>query len=105
MEHPAYTLSLLTTAGGLMGYYRKGSIPSLVSGLVFGSVYGIAGYLLHMNRDGGLEMALGASTLLLGAGVIRGMPSRFTKPVPVVLTALGGLGSYYYYNKYKEFYP
>ena len=88
-----------------MGYVRKGSKPSLLAGLVFGGVYAYAGYLLRQNADGGLEIALGASSLMLVTGVARGIPSRFTKPVPLVLTVLGGLGSTYYYRKYKEFYP
>ncbi|CUS22164.1 LAQU0S04e09648g1_1 [Lachancea quebecensis] len=105
MEHPAFTLAALTTMGGAMGYARKGSKPSLLAGLVFGGVYGYAGYLLHKNADGGLEIALGASSLMLLTGIARGVPSRFKKPVPLVLTVLGGLGTFYYYRKYKEFYP
>ncbi|QLQ79053.1 hypothetical protein HG537_0B04000 [Torulaspora globosa] len=105
MEHPAYTLGLLAATGGIMGYARKRSVPSLVAGLVFGGIYGYAGYLLHHNRDNGLEIALGASLVMLTTGVARGIPSRFRKPVPLTLTLLGSLGTYYYYNKYKEFYP
>lgn len=104
MEHPAYTLGLLSAIGGTMGYVRKGSVPSLAAGLLVGGLYGYAGYLLHGNRDGGLELALGTSAFLLATGIVRGIPSRFTKPVPVVLTLLGGLGSTYYFKKYKEFY-
>ncbi|SCU91180.1 LADA_0F08548g1_1 [Lachancea dasiensis] len=104
MEHPAYTLAALTTLGGTMGFLRKGSKPSLVAGLVFGGVYGYAGYLLSKNADNGLELALGASSLMLVTGLARGIPSRFSKPVPLVLTVLGGLGSAYYGKKYKEFY-
>lgn len=88
-----------------MGYLRKGSVPSLIAGLTFGGVYGYAGYLLKQNADGGLELALGASSLMLLTGIARGIPSRFTKPVPLVLTILGGVGTGYYYYKYKQFYP
>lgn len=105
MEHPAFTLGFLTATGGIIGYARKGSVPSLVAGLVFGGVYGYAGYLLHHNRDNGLEIALGASLFMLVTGIARGAPSRFKKPVPLTLTLLGSLGSAYYYKKYKEFYP
>ncbi|KAH3902532.1 Tmh11p SCDLUD_000111 [Saccharomycodes ludwigii] len=105
MEHPAWTLSGLCVIGGSMGYLRKKSVPSLAAGLIFGGIYAYSGYLLHNNADNGLELALGASSVLFATGLIRGFPSRFTKPVPVVLTVLGGLGSLYYYKKYKEFYP
>ncbi|KAL2711052.1 hypothetical protein KLU848_0289 [Kluyveromyces marxianus] len=105
MEHPSYTLAALATIGGTMGYVRKGSVPSLIAGLTFGGIYGYAGYLLKQNADYGLELALGASSVMLATGIARGIPSRFTKPVPLVLTLLGGLGTFYYYKKYKEFYP
>lgn len=105
MEHLALTLGFLTAAGGAMGYARKGSVPSLAAGLVFGGIYGYSGYLLHENRDNGLELALGASAVMLVTGIARGIPSRFRKPVPLTLTLLGAVGSAYYYKKYKEFYP
>ncbi|SCV03930.1 LANO_0G07118g1_1 [Lachancea nothofagi CBS 11611] len=104
MEHPAYTLAALTALGGSMGYIRKGSKPSLIAGLAFGGIYGYSGYLLSQNADYGLELALGASTLMLVTGIARGVPSRFRKPVPLVLTVLGGLGTAFYTKKYNEFY-
>lgn len=105
MEHPAFTLGMLATVGGTMGYLRKKSVPSLASGLIFGGIYAYAGYLLKNNADYGLEIALGASSLMCGVGIVRGIPSKFKKPVPLVLSVLGGLGTAYYYKKYKEFYP
>ncbi|KAL3230197.1 Uncharacterized protein RNJ44_01560 [Nakaseomyces bracarensis] len=105
MEHPAYTLSALTTVGGIIGYMRKKSIPSLVAGLAFGSVYAISGYLLHMNRDYGLELALGTSVALAASGIFRGALSVPLKPVPAILALCGTTGTVYYFRKYKEFYP
>ena len=104
-EHPSYTLSALLFAGGAAGFIKKRSIPSLVAGLTFSTAYAVAGYLLHKNADWGLEIALGSSALLFSAGGARGLPSRFTKPVPVVLTTLGLAGTLYYAKKYNEFYP
>merc|ERR1712080_787887 len=77
----------------VMGYARKGSMPSLVAGTTFSIIYGVAGYLLKQNADYGLELALGASTTLLAAGIGRAIPSRFKKPVPLVLLVLGGVSS------------
>ncbi|KAH3666612.1 hypothetical protein WICMUC_005596 [Wickerhamomyces mucosus] len=105
MEHPSFTLSALLLAGGTAGYISKRSIPSLVAGITFSAVYGYAGYLLKNNSDYGLELALGSSGLLLAAGIARGIPVGFKKPVPIILTTLGGLGSFYYAKKYNEFYP
>lgn len=104
MEHPALTLSGLCALGGTIGYFRKGSVPSLVAGVTFGVLYGYAGYLLKQNADWGLELALGCSSTLLVAGISRAIPTKFRKPVPLVPVALGGLSSAYYSKKYSEFY-
>ncbi|KAK6459074.1 transmembrane proteins 14C-domain-containing protein [Scheffersomyces xylosifermentans] len=105
MEHPSITLSGLCAVGGVMGYVRKGSVPSLVAGLTFSALYGSAAYLLRQNADYGLELALGTSATLLVAGIGRAIPTKFAKPLPLVLVALGGLSSAYYFKKYNEFYP
>lgn len=105
MEHPSYTLSGLCAIGGIMGYVRKGSMPSLIAGTTFSILYGTAGYLLKQNQDWGLELALGSSSVLLLAGLGRSIPTKFKKPVPLVLLGLGGLSTLYYGKKYNEFYP
>lgn len=105
MEHPAFTLAGLCAVGGTMGYLRKGSVPSLVAGATFTVLYGYSGYLLKKNADWGLELALGCSVTLLAAGLGRAIPTHFSKPVPLVLVALGGLSTFYYGKKYNEFYP
>lgn len=88
-----------------MIFSKKKSIPSLAAGVVFSAAFGAAGYLLHKNADYGLELALGSSSLLLAAGIARGIPVKFSKPVPLILTTLGLLSSAYYTKKYNEFYP
>ncbi|KAI3405903.2 hypothetical protein KGF56_001122 [Candida oxycetoniae] len=105
MEHPAFTLSGLCAVGGLMGYFRKGSVPSLVAGIAVSTLYGYSGYLLKRNADYGIELALGTSGLLLLAGLSRAIPTSFQKPVPLLLVFLGGLSTGYYLKKYNEFYP
>lgn len=88
-----------------MGYARKGSMPSLIAGTTFTLLYGAAGYLLKQNQDWGLELALGSSSVLFLAGLGRSFPTKFKKPVPLVLLGLGGLSTFYYAKKYNEFYP
>lgn len=105
MEHPAFTLSGLCAVGGIMGYVRKGSVPSLVAGTAISILYGTAGYLLKNNADWGLELALGASTTVLAAGIGRSIPTSFKKPIPLLLLGIGGLSTAYYTKKYNEFYP
>lgn len=80
-------------------------MPSLVAGATFLILYGYAGYLLKLNADWGLELALGGSATLLAAGVGRLSSTAFKKPVPLVLLVLGGLLTGYYAKKYNEFYP
>ncbi|CAN3355927.1 hypothetical protein DICA4_C01596 [Diutina catenulata] len=104
MEHPAFTLSGLCLVGGVMGYSRKRSMPSLIAGLAFGGLYAVSGYLLKQNADYGLELALGSSATLLMAGLGRAIPTQFKKPLPLMLVALGGLSTAYYTKKYNEFY-
>lgn len=43
----AYALVIAT--GGLVGYFKAGSVPSLVAGLVFGSILGVGAYLTSVN--------------------------------------------------------
>lgn len=88
-----------------MGFLRKRSTPSLVAGITFGALYGVAGYLLKNNADWGLELALGCSSTLLAAGFSRSSSTGFKKPVPLLLFALGGVSTAYYAKKYNEFYP
>ena len=55
-------------AGGLMGYAKARSVPSLVAGLSFGTLYAAAGYLIASGRErNGHDLAVGVSALLVGA--------------------------------------
>ncbi len=38
IETPAYILGALTAGGGITGYIRTGSVPSIVAGLTVGSL-------------------------------------------------------------------
>lgn len=105
MDHPAFTLAGLCAVGGAMGYFRKGSLPSLVAGITFTALYGCSGYLLKQNADWGLELALGTSSILLAAGVARSRATKFRKPVPIAIMVIGGWSAFYYGKKYHEFYP
>uniref|UniRef100_K1PM54 Transmembrane protein 14C n=1 Tax=Magallana gigas TaxID=29159 RepID=K1PM54_MAGGI len=57
--------SVTVTAGGLMGYVRAGSIPSLVAGLAFGSLMGYGTYQTS-NDPQNVNLSLVTSGLLAG---------------------------------------
>jgi uncharacterized membrane protein (UPF0136 family) len=57
---------LLTIAGGVMGYVSKGSVPSIVAGVISGLLLLLAAFLLPGNAAAGLGIALVVSLLLAG---------------------------------------
>ncbi|KAI8086202.1 transmembrane proteins 14C-domain-containing protein [Halteromyces radiatus] len=95
-HHPAYTMSALCVVGGITGYSRTRSIPSLVAGISVGALYGVAGYIIKENRDYGHELAVGASTILAISSIPRAIKTR--KPVPIAL-AITSLAAGAYYTK------
>ncbi|KAI9476082.1 MAG: transmembrane proteins 14C-domain-containing protein [Benjaminiella poitrasii] len=100
-QHPSYTLAGLCAVGGVAGFARTRSIPSLVAGLSVGALYGTAGYLIQQNRDYGHETAVAASTLLGGAMIPRAIRTR--KPVPVALSVISLVAGGYYVKKIIEY--
>ncbi|CBF87113.1 transmembrane proteins 14C-domain-containing protein [Aspergillus tetrazonus] len=102
-EHPSITLSALLSAGGVAGYLKTRSRPSLIAGLGLGVSYAFSGYLLKQNKDYGAELALANSVVLLGAGASRTIKTKAKAPVPIGLATAGLLASLYYAKKVKEF--
>ncbi|OJJ99860.1 TMEM14 family protein [Aspergillus aculeatinus CBS 121060] len=102
-EHPSFTLAALLPAGGIAGFMRTGSKPSLIAGVGLGLSYGFAGYLIKENKDYGTELALGNSILLLGSAIPRIIKTKARAPMPLVLGATGLLASFYYQKKVREF--
>jgi uncharacterized membrane protein (UPF0136 family) len=55
---------LLTIAGGIIGYVKAGSLPSIIAGAIAGILLLIAAFLLPENQLWGLGLALFTSLLL-----------------------------------------
>ena len=56
----------LTIVGGVIGYVKAGSAPSIIAGAITGIVLLIAGYILPEHRAAGLVTAFIVSLLLAG---------------------------------------
>lgn len=61
------------------------------------------GYLLKKNKDYGAELALANSVLLTGSAIPRIIKTGARAPVPLALGAVGGLATFYYQKKFREF--
>src|SRR6266478_9650927 len=55
---------ILTIAGGVIGYVKAGSLPSIVAGSITGVLLLVAAFLLPEHRASGLATALILSLLL-----------------------------------------
>jgi uncharacterized membrane protein (UPF0136 family) len=49
-SHLSYTLGALSALGGIAGFLKTGSKPSLIAGLSVGSIYIYGGYLINVRK-------------------------------------------------------
>jgi uncharacterized membrane protein (UPF0136 family) len=54
----------LTIVGGVVGYVKAGSLPSIIAGAITGVLLLVAGWIFPTNRTAGLVIALVVSVLL-----------------------------------------
>lgn len=59
-----YSYAFLVALGGIIGFVKAGSVPSLVMGLLFGGLLAISGYLFSNGKQGGRNCALILSLVL-----------------------------------------
>ncbi|KAL8794305.1 MAG: hypothetical protein Q9195_003131 [Heterodermia aff. obscurata] len=90
----AYLLALLTAGGGLTGYIRTGSVPSVAAGVTVGALYALGGYRIQNRQPYGVELALLASVVLAGSSVPRAV--RTAKPLPIGLSVVAAFGLWRY---------
>ncbi|KAI5801606.1 transmembrane proteins 14C-domain-containing protein [Peziza echinospora] len=91
---PALILGVLCGTGGIIGYARTGSIPSIVAGVGVGALYLYSSKRINNKEAYGVELALLASTILAGSSIPRAL--RSGKPLPTALSALATTGLLYY---------
>ncbi|KAG8703601.1 hypothetical protein FRC08_002744 [Ceratobasidium sp. 394] len=90
--HPALTMALLCSVGGITGFVRTKSIPSLVAGVGVGAMYAYAGSQIRNGGPYGYETALAASVILFLSSV----PRARKGPVPLTLAITGAAAAVYY---------
>ena len=59
-----FVFGALTIIGGVIGYVKAQSVPSIIAGTITGLLLLLAGYLLPQNRTAGLVTAFIVSLLL-----------------------------------------
>lgn len=102
--HPAFGLGALTMIGGLVGYLKKGSKPSLIAGTLLGaSLIGSGVLISGENQLEGHGIAAATSSLMAFS-----MGSRYLKTGKVmpagVVAALGTVSAAYHIKKTMEWY-
>ncbi|KAL9598901.1 MAG: hypothetical protein Q9219_004166 [cf. Caloplaca sp. 3 TL-2023] len=86
----SYILALLTAGGGITGYARTGSVPSIAAGVTVGALYALGALRMQNRQTYGAELALAASVLLAGSSMPRAV--RTLKPLPVGLSVVAAFG-------------
>jgi uncharacterized membrane protein (UPF0136 family) len=76
----------LTIIGGVIGYVKAGSLPSIIAGSITGILLLVAGWILPNNRTLGLVIALIVSLLLAGQFVLKFI--RTAKMMPAGLMSI-----------------
>ncbi|KAG8928086.1 hypothetical protein FRC03_010517 [Tulasnella sp. 419] len=98
-HHPAYTMSGLCAIGGVVGFLRTRSVPSLVAGVSVGALYGWSATRIQNGVDNGYKGAFAASVLLL----VSSLPRIRKGPVPAVLSATALASTLYYAKVLNDF--
>lgn len=100
LEVPSYLLGVLTAGGGIAGYARTGSVPSIAAGTTVGLLYLLGGYRQQNGQPYGVELSLLASVVLGGSSIPRAI--RLQKPVPIFLALLSTYGLFTFGDAFRR---
>ncbi|KAF6838456.1 upf0136 domain protein [Colletotrichum musicola] len=100
LQIPSYALAVLTAGGGIAGYARTRSVPSIVAGCAVGILYALGGYRIQTSEPYGVELSLLASVVLGGSAIPRAI--RLRKPVPMLLSVLSLFGLFTFGNEFRQ---
>ncbi|KAE8145469.1 transmembrane proteins 14C-domain-containing protein [Aspergillus avenaceus] len=87
----AISLALLTSLGGIIGYARTGSVPSIAAGLSVGALYLYSFQRLRTGQAYGDEIGLLASVVLSGSSIPRALKTGKAVPMGLSVVAVYGL--------------
>ncbi|KAG2484877.1 hypothetical protein HYH03_016361 [Edaphochlamys debaryana] len=100
--HTDLAMTALMIGGGVMGYVRKKSLPSLLGGLTLGAAYGATAYIIQ-THDALLGHQVGAATSVVLATMMGVRLARTKKVMPAgVLAGVGALASFYHIQKARQ---
>jgi uncharacterized membrane protein (UPF0136 family) len=82
---------LLTIAGGIIGFVKAGSLPSIIAGSITGILLLVAAFLLPEHRAAGLATAFIISLLLAGQFVPKFLRTGTAMPAGImsILSVIG----------------
>jgi len=89
---PAYVVGALCIVGGVTGFARTRSIPSLVAGVSVGLLYLWSANAIRTGAPNGIQGALGASAVLF----LSSAPRAAKGPIPLTLTITSAAAAVYY---------
>ena len=100
-SHLNFSLAALFAGGGIGGYVKAKSMPSLIGGFACSSLYIASGYMINKGEpEMGYAVGLATSSFVAAGFGARSM--KATKPVPISLAVLGLAGAAYNFKKYQE---
>ncbi|KZT43259.1 hypothetical protein SISSUDRAFT_1058023 [Sistotremastrum suecicum HHB10207 ss-3] len=97
----AYVMGGLCVVGGVTGFARTRSIPSLVAGVSVGLLYLWSADTMRKGAPNGVEGALGASAVLL----LSSLPRVAKGPIPATLAVTSAAAGFYYLRLYRNLKP